>query len=334
MEKQKVAIIGAGNMGTALAVQVAKNNYPINLFTIEEDVIEQVKTLGENQKYLPGIKLNNMEIFGDYESALKDVKYVVLSVPSNIIPIVIKDMLPLLNEKHILINVAKGLDEKTKKSMVQFLEDLLPENLKNRIVTLSGPSIAKEFAHDVLTAVVIASKNSSLLEPVRKLFNTDTFKVFINNDIAGVSFGGFCKNVIAIAGGICDGLNLGVNTKAAVVARGFYELSLLAKKAGADQITLTGLSGLGDLIVTSFSEHSRNRRFGEKIAQGLTFDQAKEEIGQVVEGVTATKIAKELADEYGIKVNLINEIYKILYEGKSPSKAIEDFFGNMGVYEF
>lgn len=199
---------------------------------------------------------------------------------------------------------------------------------------MSGPSIANEMANDVPTAIAIASENQNILEDARNLFSNDKFQVLINHDLAGIEYGGFFKNVIAIAAGMCDGLNLGTNLKAAVVTRGFYEISKIAEKCGADPKTLTGLSGLGDLIVTSFSEHSRNRRFGEAIAKGKSFDEATKEIGQVVEGVRATKAAIELAKRENIELCLIKEIYNILYNNKDPKTALTHFFEEENSHEF
>ncbi len=331
----KVCIIGAGNMGTALAFQILKNDNFVNFFSIEEDVVEAINAKHENTKYLPGVNLGeSVAAYGDYENALKDVKYIILSVPSNIMELVVKNMLPYLNENHVLINVAKGVCPKTQRPMSLVIKDLVAENIKNNIVSLSGPSIANEIGQDKPTFVVISAENTSLLEGVAKIFTTDTFKVYTNDDKKGVELGGFLKNVVAILAGVCDGLGYGVNTKSALVTRGFKEILMLAEVRGAKQQTLTGLSGLGDLIVTCFSEHSRNRRFGEKLAQGKSVDEAKQEIGQAVEGIIAVKMALEIAKENDLELKLVPEIYNIVYEGKDAKTALADFIKSEKVEEF
>jgi len=332
---EKVCIIGAGNMGTALAVQILKNNYFVNFFTIEEDVVNQINTRHENIKYLPGVNLEkNVVAYSNYKEALNETKYVVITVPSHIVEGVITNMLPYLNNSHIIVNVAKGICPKTQRTMSNVIKDALPDSMKNNIVSLSGPSIANEIGKNMPTFVVISSENTKLLKPISKLFTTDTFKVYTNPDKKGVELGGFLKNIIAILAGICDGLKYGVNTKAALITRGYREMVLIAEASSTNKQTLSGLSGLGDLIVTCFSEHSRNRRFGEKLALGLSVEQAKQEIGQAVEGIIAAKMAMQIAKDKRLKLKLIPEIYNIIYKGKNAKKAIADFIKNDSVEEF
>jgi len=325
--QKKVCILGAGNMGTALAVLIAKNGFNVTAHTIEHDVAVRINQRHENPKYLPGIRLSkNIKATEDFAEALKDAQFVILAVPSRVIQKVTKDIAPLLNKNHILINTAKGLDPESKLTMTSLIQKNIRAEFRKNVVALSGPSIATEIAEGKLTAVALASKNKKILKAARAIFINEHFKVSITDDMTGIQYGGFIKNTIAILGGICDGLKEGTNFKAALMALGFNELSRLASKMGARFSTLNGIAGLGDLIDTSFSKNSRNRRLGELLASGKTLKAAMAEIGQVVEGLESTRIALELAKKCKMDLPITSKIGDVLLKNESPRKALTDLF--------
>lgn len=322
-------------MGTAVGLQLAKNGHILQFFSVEEDVVEDINTNKRNTKYVGDIPLtDSCSATGDLAAAMNGAEFVVLSVPSHIIPSVLGGVIENLTPEQIIVNLAKGLHRETLKPVGTMIGDLLPESHKSRLVSMSGPSIANEIIKNVPTTLVIAAEDESVLERTRSVFINDVFRIYINNDKIGVDLGGFLKNIVAIMAGACDGLGLGMNVKSAIMTRGFYEISLIAEAQGALPKTLSGLSCLGDLIVTCMSEHSRNRRFGEALARGKTFDEAKEQIGQVVEGVIATELAVQFAKEKGINLVLIPQIYALVHEGKDAKQCIDDFFKNEGTHEF
>jgi len=332
---EKIAILGSGNMGTALAVHLSRNNHIISIYSIEDQTVLNINEFRENKKYLPNIRLSdNISATKELEVACKDAKFILIAVPSFAVGGLIKQIIPYLHESSILINIAKGIDEKTSLFMTQLIENELPLEFKNNIVSLSGPSIANEIANGVLTCVDISSKNNSILEPTRQIFQHELFKVFINNDIIGMQLGGFFKNIIAIGAGICDGLGHNTNLKAALITKGFAELRKLARVLGADPHTLRGMSGLGDLIDTCFCADSRNRRFGEMLGKGMSTQDAKQAIGQVVEGISAIQIALELARAHNIRLELVEELEHAVFYGKNPNIMIHDFFNKVAANEF
>ncbi len=330
---EKIAILGAGNMGTALAFVLSSKHKNIRLFTIEPDVVDDINTDHENKKYLPGVILpEDITAYGDIEDSVKGATIIILSVPSHIIPTMTKNINNFLKGNEIIINVAKGIDAKTHKRMSEIIEANIDKRFKKNVVSLSGPSIAHEIGKNLPTAVVISSKNPKILARAQKALTTKVVTVQINNDLIGVELGGSLKNSMAIAVGIADALKLGCNAKSLVMSSGFYEMMYLGVKMGANPITFCGLSGVGDLIATS--EGGRNRKLGFMIGSGKSVDEAQKEIGQVTEGVAAAKMMVELAKEYKIKLPLAEEVYNILYNNKNPKKAIEDFVYRKSVHEF
>ncbi len=330
-----ICIVGAGNMGTAVGYQLAKSGHTLHFFSVEEDVVEDINTNRKNTKYVGDIALpESCSATGDFAEAMRGAEFVVLAVPSHIIPNVLGSVIGNLTPEQIIVNLAKGLHRETLKPVGAMIEDLLPDSHKSRLVSMSGPSIANEILHDVPTTFVIAAKDGAVLERTQEVFANDVFRIYINHDKAGVDLGGFLKNIVAIMAGACDGLGLGMNVKSAIMTRGFHEISLIAEAQGASPKTLTGLSCLGDLIVTCMSEHSRNRRFGEALARGTSADDARQAIGQAVEGVIATELAMKFAREKGLRLVLIPQIYAMVHEGKDPRRAIDDFFRGDGTREF
>ena len=323
----KIAMMGSGNMGTALSVLLARNGNKVNLYCYEECVIDSIEKIRENKKYLAGVKLPKAIVpYCDVGKAMDNVDIVVLCVPSSIMSLLVKQIAPYMKKHMILVNTSKGIDEKTELRMTDLIKRNVPKFMKNRIVELSGPSIAWEIVRGVLTAVIVSSENKNILPAVKKAFDNRNFRVFAKHDIIGVEFGGFFKNIVAIAAGICDGMKHGINLKAAVITKAYGELIRLGIKEGAQERSFLGLAGLGDLIVTCFSHDSRNRRFGELIGKGYHIEEAKAEIGQVIEGLNALEIARKMAKKHSVKMPLIDELHKIVFTGKSAEKAFADFF--------
>ncbi len=313
----KITILGAGSMGTALASVIANNDNEINLWTIEQEVFEQVSNFHENKKYLPNVKLrSNIKITMSKEESLLESDIVIFSVPSHIVRIVAKEVAPYVPENAIIVDVAKGLEGKTNLRMSEVLEQELPNR---EIVCIGGPSIAKEVASKTPTFVVYASKNVRTALMIKDLFETNHYKINVSDDVIGVELCGTLKNIIAILAGISDGLGFGVNTKAGIITNGLKELSLIASRMGAKKETINGLAGLGDTIVTCMSPHSRNRQFGEKIAKGLNINQALSEVSQVVEGVNACRIAHDIIIKEGLNCPLISKVYGILFNNEEVS---------------
>jgi glycerol-3-phosphate dehydrogenase (NAD(P)+) len=327
MKNTKVCILGAGYMGTALAMLIAKNGYKVVMHTIEHDVAVQINKSHRNDRFLPGMKLQkSISSTENYAEALDGARFVIFAVPSRVVHKVTKEIAPMIGKNHILISTAKGLEPDLKITMTRLIQKNISPDLGNNIVALSGPSIASEIAEGKLTAVAIAAKEKKVLEETKKIFANEYFRVTMTDDMTGIQFGGFIKNTIAILGGVCDGLKEGTNFKAALMALGFDELSRLAAKMGASHSTLNGISGLGDLIDTSFSKNSRNRRLGELLASGKKLQSALDEIGQAVEGVESTRIAIDLAKKYKIRLPITEKIGDILFNRQSPRKALTDLF--------
>ncbi len=320
MNHSKIAVLGAGSWGTALSMVLCSKGHKVNLWMRNEEQYNDIIRTGQNHKYLPNIDLpKNLNVYLDLEKAILDVDAVLISVSSQSVRGILKNIKPYLKGSEIIINAAKGLEKDTRLRISQVVLDELPEN---PFVVLSGPSHAEEVSTNMPTTVVVASKDKSTAEFVQDLFITSNFRVYTNPDIVGVELGGALKNVIAFGAGIADGLGYGDNAKAALITRGISEIARLGKAMGADISTFAGLSGIGDLIVTCTSMHSRNRRAGILIGQGKNLDETLKEIGMVVEGITTTKAAYELAQQYNVEMPITQEIYDVLYNDGSAKDAV------------
>ncbi len=316
----KISILGAGNMGTALGNMLAKKGHTVSLWTVEKEVYESITKKRENTKYLPGITLD-VNITMNLEESISEAEIVVLAVPSNIVRTVAKQASQFVNSEQIIMNVAKGLESD------QRLSEVLREELPgSSVIAIGGPSIANDLAKEIPTAVIFASKNDVALKKARAAFSTGHYKICLDNDVAGVELCSAFKNVIALLAGMCDGLKFGPNTKSALITLGLAEISELAIALGAEQATMAGLAGLGDLIVTCTSPDGRNRILGEKIGKGSSLSQASAQIIQVTEGVEAAKVALKLAKKHSLKLLLIETVNKILFENESPKDAILRIF--------
>ena len=319
---KKVSVIGAGSWGSALAVLLANNGHEVTLWTHDPHEIEMLSTKREQVEKLPGVKLpDNIMIEADLKTALTDEDVVVMAVPSPVVRMVAKQMSPFIKDGQIIVNVAKGIEDVTYKTLSDIIEEEIPNA---EVCVLSGPSHAEEVGRGIPTTVVIGAKNKETAEMLQDVFMNKVFRVYTSPDVLGMELGGSLKNVIALAAGMADGLGYGDNTKAALITRGISEISRLAIKMGANAETLSGLTGIGDLIVTCESKHSRNRKAGMLMGQGYTMKQAMDEVKMVVEGVYSAKAAKSLAEKYDVEMPIIMEVNKVLFEDKPASDAVRD----------
>jgi len=324
-----MTILGTGNLGTTIALMMWEKGHRVTLWTIEEDVAEAIAQGRENSRYLPGHYIPpEINVTLEIAEALDGVEIVALAVSSHAVREVSGLMAAHLTPGVAIVDFAKGMEVETGLRMSQVIESELPAEVRNGIVAVSGPSIASELVRKLPTAVEVSSTDPTCVQRVQEVFETPFFRLFANADLAGVELGGVFKNVFAIGAGVCDGLKMGVNTKASFITKSLQELSMLGSAFGAQPLTFMGLSGLGDLIVTCTSEHSRNRRFGEKVGGGLSIEEAQRGIGQVIEGLRAAKVAYRAyraGSEFQLELPIVEQIYRILYEGADPREAVYQF---------
>ena len=316
----KICVLGAGSWGSALALSLAKKGYDVTMWTLSQEQADKVNLTKENIDYLPGVLFpNNIILTTNIEEAVINSKLIVLAVPSQAIRSVCNQIKPFIKDNQILVDVAKGLERGSRLRLSQVCEEELPNN---PYVALSGPSHAEEVARDIPTTLVVACENVDIAQEVQDIFMSPKLRVYTNPDVIGVELGGALKNIIAFGAGICDGLGYGDNTKAALMTRGIREISRLGIALGADSSTFSGLSGIGDLIVTCTSMHSRNRRAGILIGQGKSLDETLKEVKMVVEGITATEVAYDVANKMDIDMPITSAIYSVLYEGKNANEVV------------
>lgn len=313
MNGKKIAVLGAGSWGTALSITLAEKNHIVNLWTRNKKDIEHLRNYKENKKYLPGIKLpSNIYYFTDIINCISDCELIVLAVASQAIRETLEKIKNHVTRNQLIVNVSKGIEKETLLRISEIVYDFFPEN---HYVMLSGPSHAEEVSRKIPTTIVAASKSRWAAETVQDIFITPNLRVYTNPDVVGVEIGGALKNVIALGAGITDGLGFGDNAKAALMTRGIREIARLGVAMGAYSSTFAGLAGIGDLIVTCTSMHSRNRRCGILLGQGKNLENAVKSIGMVVEGVYTTMAAYKLSKKYNVEMPITTEIFKILYEG-------------------
>ncbi len=321
----KVAVIGAGSWGTALAMVLAKNGQAVELVSNLPEQIEEIRETRQNKAYLPGVTIpENIKVHGDFEKATDDAKMLVLGVPSHAVRSVLKQVLPSLNRETIVVNAAKGIEEDTMLRMSEVFEQETGGALQGNYIVLSGPSHAEEVAREMPTAIVVAGTNRQAAEQAQDLFMSPAFRVYTNPDVVGVEIGGSLKNVIAICTGAAEGLGLGDNTKAALMTRGLAEITRLGVTLGANPLTFAGLTGIGDLIVTCTSRHSRNRQAGLAIGQGQPIKDAIDGVKMVVEGFRTTKAVWQLAKLRNVEMPITEKAHEVLYENRSPKEAVYD----------
>ena len=319
-----VTVLSDGSWGTALSMLLCKNGHNVTMWGPFPEYLDKMAADRENTQFLPGFKLHeNLRIEKDMQTAVSNSELILLASPTQYTRMVLEQFKEFHNkDQHFLVNVAKGIENKTLLRVSEICTEVLGEC---SYVVLSGPSHAEEVVRGVPTTVVAASTDEALALKVQKTFSNETFRVYTSNDVLGLELGGALKNVMAIAAGIIDGMKLGDNPKAALITRGIAEMSRLGEALGGNPLTFSGLSGIGDLIVTCCSGHSRNRHVGEELGRGKSLDEILDNMGMVVaEGVKTTLGAYELAQKAGIECPIINEIYAVLYEKQMPQQAIKN----------
>lgn len=317
-----IGVIGAGSWGTALALLLHNNGHEVTLWSILEDEVELLLTKRENPDKLPGVKLpEDMAVTSDLKQAMSGKDMLVLAVPSPFVRSTAHSMREVAAEGQIIVNVSKGIEEATLLTMSQVIKEEIPQA---QVAVMSGPSHAEEVGRGLPTTIVVGAKSKATAEYIQNLFMCETFRVYISPDILGMELGGSLKNVVALAAGIADGLGYGDNTKAALITRGITEIARLGTAMGGKYETFGGLTGIGDLIVTCASMHSRNRRAGILIGQGKTYEEAMGEVKMVVEGVYSAKAAMKLARKYDIQIPIIEKVNEVLFGGKSADQAVKE----------
>jgi len=314
-----ISVIGAGSWGTTLALLLNNNGHSVTLWEYNKDYAVSLVSERENKLFLPGIKLpEDLKITNSLQNACTNQHMIVLSVPSQFIRSVLKQM-KMYNFKDLtFVNVAKGIEKGTLLRMDQVILDELPQLDENKLGILSGPSHAEEVSKKIPTVVTAAAKNENTARHIQGTFMTSYFRVYSSTDVIGVELGGALKNIIAIGAGVCDGAGFGDNTKAAIITRGLFEISKLGVALGARPGTFSGLSGMGDLIVTCGSKHSRNRFVGEKLGSGMKLKDITASMNMVAEGVETCRSAYQISKKAGIETPIINAVYQALFEDKDP----------------
>jgi glycerol-3-phosphate dehydrogenase (NAD(P)+) len=322
---KEAAVIGAGAWGTALAKVLADKGNRVRLWTRAEEHAKQLARERQNARYLPGIELpEGVSFTSSLEAALGGAALVVWVVPSHALREILEQAKAHVPARAALVSASKGIENDTLMLMNEVFEDVLGADVKSRLTVLSGPSFAKEVATGLPTNIVIASSNVELSQEVQREFATDRLRVYSSDDPAGVEVGGALKNVIAIAAGACDGLGFGHNTRAALITRGLAEIARIAIAKGGNVLSLAGLSGMGDLVLTCTGDLSRNRTVGFELGRGKSLDQVLSSLGHVAEGVRTARSAHDLARKLDVEVPICNEVYAVLYEGKTAQRAVED----------
>lgn len=328
----KVSLLGAGSWGTALAIVLANNGHDVILWSALESEITMLQTHREHMNRLPGVKLpDNIKVTSDLEMACSDPDIIVFSVASPYVRSTAKQCAPFIKEGQIIVNVGKGIEEDTLMTLSEILQEELP---KGEITVLSGPSHAEEVSKGIPTTVVVGAKKKRTAEFIQNVFMNKVFRVYISPDIISIELGGALKNVIALAAGMVDGLGFGDNTKAALMTRGIAEITRLGVAMGGKKETLCGLSGIGDLIVTCTSNHSRNHNAGYLMGKGYSMEAAMEEVKQVVEGVYSAKSARKLAEKYQVNMPIIEAVNQVLFEEKSAEDATSELLTRDRVAEY
>lgn len=321
---KKVCVLGAGSWGTALSRVLAVNGHAVTIWSIDAAEVEMLKNCHEQKDKLPGVILpENIEVTGDMEEAVRDRDMIVIAVPSPFVRSTSKTLATYYKEGQVIVNVAKGIEEDTLMTMSDIICDEIPQAT---VAVLSGPSHAEEVGRDIPTTIVAGAKNREVAGFVQDMFMNSVFRVYTSPDVIGIELGGSVKNVIALAAGIIDGLGYGDNTKAALMTRGVAELMRLAQAMGGSLETIAGLAGMGDLIVTCTSNHSRNHNAGYLIGQGKSYKEAMQEVKMVVEGVYSAKAALKLSQKYNISMPIIEAVNKVLFEGMQAKDAAISLF--------
>lgn len=317
---KKIVIIGGGSFGTALGILLDNKKNKVNIYDIDINVVNDININRKNDKYIKGLNIpEGIVAYSNLDEALINVDYVLLAVPSHVIRSMCKNLKGKISESIPVISIAKGMEIETGLR----LSEVISQEINNPVVILSGPSHAEEVAFKIPTTVVTSSKDMKYANEIQDLFMTKEFRLYTNDDLIGVEVGGAVKNVIALAAGICDGIGYGDNTKAALMTRGMAEIVRIGTKLGGNSETFLGLTGMGDLIVTCGSLHSRNRKAGYLIGKGATPREAIDEVGMVVEGIKACEAFYELKEKMEVEMPIIDIVYKVLFDGVNPNTGVK-----------
>lgn len=319
----RTTVLGAGSWGTALASVLAAKGYPVTAWDKDAGVLEDIARNHRNERYLPGVALSaNLHAASEIVKALEGAELVVLAVPSHAVRPVVIEMKRHVHAGTPIVCVAKGIEQETLMTMSEVMEDVLPVPLHPYLAVLSGPSFASEVARGLPTAVTVAARWERVARQVQDAFHCKTFRPYTSGDVVGCEIGGCVKNVVAIAAGISDGCGFGANAMAALVTRGLAEITRLAVKKGANPLTLSGLAGLGDLVLTCSSDLSRNRTVGRGLAAGKKLEDIQRELGQVAEGVRNARSSRDLAHRLGVEMPITETVYRVVNEGLNPREAV------------
>lgn len=324
-----IAVIGSGSWGTALAILLSRNGHKVNLWGHKKEHVDQLVIERENKKYLPGFGFpGNLSPLNDLKKAVEDSDVVLMVVPSHAFREIFTKLCPFLPTKSYILSAVKGIENDTLATMTMIVEEVLSEckteSKTQEIGVLSGPSFAKEVALRMPTAVTIGFKRIEAAIDVQKIFVNEYFRVYASSDVIGIELCAALKNVIAIAAGVCEGLGYGLNTRAALITRGLAEMRRFGKTLNAEDVTFSGLSGIGDLILTCTGDLSRNRTVGIKLGKGQKIKQIVEEMSMVAEGIKTTKSVYDLAAKLAIEMPILEQVYKIIYQNKECSLAVRD----------
>lgn len=324
MEKQKIAVLGPGSWGTALSQVLNDNGHEVRIWGNVPEQIDEINQKHTNTRYFKDVVLDEtIKAYTDLAQALDGVDAVLFVVPTKVTRLVAKQVAETLDHKVIIMHASKGLEPDTHKRLSQVLEEEIPASLRSEIVAVSGPSHAEETIVRDITLISAASKDLDTAKYVQNLFSNHYFRLYTNNDVIGVETAGALKNIIAVGAGALHGLGYGDNAKAAIIARGLTEITRLGVQLGANPLTYSGLSGVGDLIVTGTSVHSRNWRAGNQLGRGEKLEDIERNMGMVIEGISTTKAAYELAQELGVYMPITQAIYSVIYQGTAIDQAIK-----------
>lgn len=330
--KNTIGILGGGSWGTALAQVCANNGWSVRLWCYEKEVTNSINTERENFKYHPGVKLHHsIKAFNEFGDWLKDAEIILSVSPSFAVRDVIEKAKGYIRENAIILSATKGIEENTLKRMSEVIEDVAGKDKK--VAVLSGPSFAKEVIRGLPVAVTLAAKEEVVARKAGMPFHSRRFRIYLHDDVIGAEIGGSLKNIIAIAAGISDGLGFGLNTRAALLTRGLHEMMKIGIKMGARPVTFSGLSGMGDLILTATGDLSRNRRVGLNLAKGKKLKEILEDMVEVAEGVKTAPVALKLSKTYEVDMPITEEVNRILFENKDPMKSVEDLMSREMKFE-
>ena len=335
MRQDKVAVIGGGSWGTALAFLVSRRGGPVVQWARDKYLVSEIQERRQNPIYMMGFEYpDNLQATNELSEAVRNAKYIISVTPSHTVRQVMNDCVPHLDPEAIIISASKGIEQGTLSLMSEVLRDVLPKSFEHRLSFLAGPSFAKEVAEKKPTAVVVAAEDQAIADQVQHLFSVENMLVYTTQDVIGAELGGALKNVIAIAAGIGEGMELGANAQAAIITRGIAEIGRLAVKLGGDILTLAGLAGIGDLSLTCTGKLSRNRTFGYELGRGKTRQEIERSMRQVAEGVRTAKSAFELAAKNQVEMPITDQVFRVLYEDLPARQALKNLMSRVVHKEF